>query len=100
MKKFAEIQKIIDENYNYEANGFKIGDVYNDKTQNQWSGKILSYAFLNNLNTAETLELFGEHFADVLNNPNADTHKNIRALMKNTLSGVKFDNNKLLIIKK
>jgi hypothetical protein len=100
MRKFAEIQDTINNEYDYSPNGFTIGDVYNDANSNQWSGKVLSYAVLNELTTEQTLELFGEHYRDVLDNPNADTHKNIRALIKFSLNSVSFDNNKLLLTKK
>jgi len=95
--KFSDTQDLINKDYNYEANGFTIGDIYNDKNSNQWSGRILSYAIINKLNTIETLKLFGEYYQEVLDNPNADSHKNIRALMKYGIESAKFDNNKLLL---
>jgi hypothetical protein len=100
MREFIEIQNTIDDGYSYSSNGFTIGNIYNDANSNQWSGKVLSYAVLNKLTTEQTLELFGEHYRDVLANPDADTHKNIRALMKFGLDGVSFDSNKLLLTKK
>ncbi|MDR3290058.1 MAG: HopJ type III effector protein [Rickettsiales bacterium] len=100
MKKFSEIQDLITKEYEYTANGFSIGDIYNDVNSNQWSGRVLSYAKLNGLNLQQTLELFGEHYQDVLNNPNTDTHKNIRALIKYGVNGVKFDGEKLLLVRK
>ena len=100
MKKFSEIQEIINTDYTYEPNGFTIGNIYNDSNNNQWSGKIASYAVINNLTNQETLELFGEHYQSVLDDPNGTGHANVRALIKYGLTGVKFDNNKLLISKK
>jgi hypothetical protein len=102
---FIDTQNMItkwaeDNKYIYSANGFSVGDVYNDLNGNQWSAKILSYAKINNLSLKETLNLFEEHYQDVLNNPNVDTHKNIRALIKNGLEKVKFDKDKLVWIKK
>ena len=99
MQKFSDTQHLITKNYKYTPTGFSIGNLYNDKNSNQWSAKVLSYAILNNLNTQETLYLFGEHYQYVLENPSSTSHANIRALIKNGLEKVKFDENKLALKK-
>jgi hypothetical protein len=93
MKKFLDIQNIINKNYNYETNGFMTGRIYNDKANSQWSERIIRYTIINKLNTQKTLELFREHYKEVLDNTNTDTHENIISIMKSGIESAKFNDN-------
>ena len=42
------------------------------------------------LSKDETLRLFGEHYKDVLADPEGDSHSNIRTFMKQGWDGIEF----------
>lgn len=88
---FAEIITYIEENYQYTPTAFKNGELLNAASQNQGSAKVLFFAQLNQMSKEDTLALFAEHYQNVLENPTADSHQNIRNIMKYGWEGVSFD---------
>lgn len=88
---FAEIIAYIEENYQYTPTAFKNGELLNAASQNQGSAKVLFFAQLNQMSKEDTLALFAEHYQNVLENPTADSHQNIRNIMKYGWEGVSFD---------
>jgi hypothetical protein len=88
---FSGVIQFIETYYNHQPTAFKNGDAYNEATQNQGSAKVFAFAQLNNLNSADTLYLFAEHYQAVLANPEGTDHQNIRQFMKNGWEGINFE---------
>ena len=76
---FEDTMAAIEDGYDYAAVAFKCGAVASAADQNQGSAKIFSFAKLQELDEATTLQLFGRFYRkDVLENPDGDDHGNIR----------------------
>lgn len=88
---FSEVISYIEEKYHCVATAFKNGEVQNAADQNQGSAKVLYFAQLNKLSKEDTLKLFAEHYQNVIENPQEDSHQNIRNFMKHGWEGVSFD---------
>ena len=88
---FSEVIAHIEANYQYTPTAFKNGEVINAADQNQGSAKVLFFAQLNQMSKEDALALFAEHYQNVLENPAADSHQNIRNFMKYGWEGVSFD---------
>ena len=58
---------------------------------NSGSLKTYYFAHLHGLDEAATLRLFCEHYKDVLDTLDGDSHANIRAFMVNGWDGIKFE---------
>lgn len=96
---FAETIAIISENYDYQPTTFKNGNVENVAGQNEGSCKIFAFAKLNQLTPEQTLSLFGDYYhVDVLQNPNATDHQNIRQFMQHGWEGISFENEALKLL--
>jgi hypothetical protein len=93
---FKEVLAFIETYYQYQPTAFKNGEVYNEATQNQGSARVFAFALLNNLNEADTLYLFAEHYQSVLDTPNGIDHQNIRQFMIHGWAGVVFEGQALL----
>lgn len=89
--KFSDVIAFIDAAYTHTATAFTNGLQVNAATENQGSAKVFSFAQLNGLNPEQTLSLFAEHYASVLNTPEASDHQNIRQFMINGWDGIKFE---------
>ena len=95
---FTEVMALIDQHYNFKETAFSNGQQKNAKGENSGSCKIFSFAILQKLNEAQTLALFGEYYRhDVLQNPSAQDHNNIREFMKNGFAGLSFEDTALSI---
>lgn len=93
---FKEVIDFIESNYEFTPTAFKNGDTQNDAGQNNGSCKIFAFGLLNQLSKDETLACFGDYYRkDVLGNPEATDHQNIRKFMKTGWEGVKFENEAL-----
>lgn len=88
---FADVLAHIDAEYQHQATAFTNGQQHNAATENQGSAKVLSFAKLNDLNPAQTLSLFAEHYQSVLDTPEASDHQNIRQFMQHGWHGVVFE---------
>jgi len=96
---FNELMELIDSNYIFTATEFSNGDLVNQAEENQGSCKLFFFAKLHNLNQQQTLDCFGSYYRqDVLQNPDADNHQNIRNFMKYGWDGIKFSGNALSAI--
>lgn len=99
---FHETILVITENYNYTPaefiNGLNDETLVNPPGTNEGSCKIFAFANLHGLSQQETLNLFGEYYRnDVLQNPDADSHRNIRNFIKYGWEGIKLSNNILTL---
>ena len=96
---FNELMELIDSNYIFTPTEFINGDLINQAEQNQGSCKLFSFAKLQNLNQQQTLACFGAFYRhEVLENPDADNHQNIRNFMEYGWNGINFSSNALSAI--
>ncbi len=88
---FSDCIDFIDENFYFIPTAFENGIQKNNIGQNNGSCKIFAFGLLHNLTEKQTLACFGDYYRkDVLNNPDADDHQNIRQFMLHGWSGIKF----------
>ena len=88
---FKETMAVIDDNYEFTPTSFMNGALYNEAGENNGSCKLFAFAQLHNLSEQETLASFGAYYRDdVLKNPDADNHQNIRNFMQKGWSGIKM----------
>ena len=66
---------------------------------NEGSCKIFAFALHQQLTPEQTLNLFGDYYQDVLNDPNGTSHQNIRNFMHSGWTGIKFASPDALVIK-
>ena len=93
---FQEVIDFIDSYYIYTPTNFINGPsdtgVINRSGENEGSCKIFSFAKINELDQAQTLNCFGHYYRDdVLNNPEGQDHANIRTFMKHGWKHVNFE---------
>ncbi|WP_413702060.1 HopJ type III effector protein [Psychromonas sp. KJ10-10] len=89
---FNETMAVIEENYTFSAVAFSNGEQKNAPGENSGSCKLFAFAQLQELNKEQTLACFGDYYRiDVLQNPNATDHQNIRQFMLQGWSGISFD---------
>ena len=87
---FADVLALIGEQYDYQPTEFCNGELVNVAGSNEGSCKVFSFAKLHDLTEAQTLSLFGEHYRDVLADPNGSGHQNIRQFMQSGWQGIVF----------
>ncbi|CAC9579250.1 Pyruvate dehydrogenase E1 component (EC 1.2.4.1) [uncultured Gammaproteobacteria bacterium] len=88
---FGDLIELIDENYNHTPASFINGDLQNTAIENQGSAKLFYFGVIHQLTQLEVLHCFGEHYQTVLNDPNGDSHQNIRNFIIYGWEGLKFD---------
>jgi hypothetical protein len=98
---FTETIQTINDHYLYQATEFSTGlaefKLVNVAGTNEGSCRILAFASLHQLSEAQTLNLFGDYYRqDVLKNPEANDHQNIRNFMRDGWAGVDFQGVALL----
>ncbi|WNC67690.1 HopJ type III effector protein [Thalassotalea nanhaiensis] len=90
---FNDVMTVINEHYIYTPVTFTNGDLVNQAGTNEGSCKIFAFAQLNNLSAEQTLACFGKFYReDVLLNPNADDHGNIRTFIELGWQGITYSN--------
>lgn len=95
---FTDTISTIDELYDYTPTAFQNGDLKNEAGQNSGSCKLFSFAKLQNFTVEQTLACFGAFYRiDVLENPDATNHQNIRNFIKSGWEGILFEGNSLNI---
>lgn len=88
---FTDTMAAIDSQYNFSPTAFSNGDLENEAGQNNGSCKIFAFAQLQGLDVTKTLACFGDYYRkDVLENPQATDHQNIRNFMQTGWEGIKF----------
>lgn len=96
---FDDTMQVIDANYHFTPTAFRNGETQNAADQNNGSCKVFAFAQLNNLTEELTLQCFGDYYRkDVLQNPQADDHQNIRNFIKSGWNGITFDGSPLSAI--
>lgn len=93
---FSDTTTVIEENYSFTPSAFKNGNLENSNTQNLGSCKVFSFAIKEQLTKEETLACFAQYyFNDVLGNPTATDHQNIRNFIKTGFEGLTFESEAL-----
>jgi hypothetical protein len=96
---FDDTMQVIEANYRFTPTAFSNGETQNAADQNNGSCKVFAFAQLNNLTEELTLQCFGDYYRkDVLQNPQADDHQNIRNFIKSGWSGIAFEDSPLSAI--
>lgn len=91
---FEDTISTIDENYDFTPGRFTNGEINNNANENNGSCKIFFFAKMHSLSENDTLHCFGNYYRkDVLENPDATDHQNIRNFMRTGWSGINFDTN-------
>ncbi len=97
---FSETISIIDAHYDYVQVTFRNGDLNNSAGENVGSCKIFSFAKLHDLSKQQTLACFGKYYReDVLQNPDKDSHQNIRNFMRAGWQDIYFESDALILKK-
>ena len=95
---FDETISTIDEHYDFTPSAFSNGEIQNKANENNGSCKIFFFAKQQQLSEELTLHCFGDYYRkDVLQNPNADDHQNIRNFITSGWSALSFDSNALKV---
>ena len=98
--RFGDLIATIDAFYHYSpvhfTNGLGDDALLNAAGMNQGSCKIFAFALIHKLTEQETLSCFGEHYREVLTDPQGAKHANIRRFMQDGWQGVRFDQMPLL----
>lgn len=88
---FTETMAVIDSNYNFTPTMFKNGETVNEADTNNGSCKLFAFAQIQELDPKQTLACFGDYYRkDVLENPHATDHANIRNFMIHNWGGIEF----------
>jgi len=98
---FNQVISVIDHYYQYRPTKFKNGlgeaAVENQAGTNEGSCKIFYFAKLHQLDHQATLHCFGTYYReDVLENPGAESHQNIRRFMIDGMDGIEFSGEALV----
>ncbi len=89
---FPDTIALINSLYEFRQTGFRNGEIFNAPGQNAGSCKIFAFGRLHDLSKENTLACFGAFYrADVLKNPDSDSHPNIRQFMKTGWKEIEFD---------
>jgi len=89
---FPDVIALINRLYTYIPTAFRNHELLNEAGQNTGSAKVFAFARLHDLSEQQTLALFGAYYrADVLKNPEGDSHPNIRQFMQTGWEGIEFD---------
>lgn len=88
---FEDCISIIDQHYDFTPAAFTNGEVQNAAGENNGSCKILAFAALHSLSKQQALRCFGKYYQDVVATPEGTDHSNIRALQKNGVAAVRFE---------
>ena len=101
---FDDTMAVINEFYSYTpttfTNGLGENSITNIAGTNEGSCKIFAFAQLNQLDKAQTLNLFGDFYRkDILNDPSGSGHQNIRNFMQYGWTGIQFSEPNTLCLK-
>jgi hypothetical protein len=89
---FQDSIAVIGANYHYTPTRFTNGGVVNEPGSNEGSCKLFYFGKLHGLTPEQTLGLFGDYYwQEVLAFPDATSHANIRAFMRQGWSGIAYD---------
>ncbi len=98
---FEDVIAYVNEHFDYSPTRFTNGKgadpVINPAGKNEGSCRVFALARLKGLDEADTVQLFGRFYRDdVLKNPNADDHANIRRFIEDGWAGIQFEGTALV----
>lgn len=97
---FSDTMAVIEQTYDFTETAFTNGDLENAAGENSGSCKLFAFARLQKLDPQQTLACFGAYYRDeVLLQPDADNHQNIRHFMKTAWRGIQFSSEPLTLKK-
>ena len=89
---FTDTMSVVEALYDFTPTAFQNGDLRNETGQNSGSCKLFSFAKLQKFSVEQTLACFGDFYRkDVLENPEASNHQNIRNFIKTGWAGISFE---------
>jgi len=88
---FDDTLALIDQHFEFQPTGFNNGPLRNEAGENAGSCRVFALGQYCNLNEADTLQLFAQHYQQVLGDPAGDSHGNIRQFISTGWSGIRFD---------
>ena len=89
---FTDTMAVVEALYDFTPTAFLNGDLRNEAGQNSGSCKLFSFAKLQNFSVEQTLACFGDFYRkDVIENPDASNHQNIRNFIKTGWEGISFE---------
>ena len=93
---FTDTMAVVETLYDFTPTAFQNGDLRNEAGQNSGSCKLFSFGKLHNFSIEQTLACFGDFYRkDVLENPDASNHQNIRNFIKTGWEGISFEGQSL-----
>lgn len=88
---FDDTLALIERHFDYQPTGFANGPLHNDAGENAGSCRVFGLGQYCNLNEADTLQLFAQHYQQVLSDPAGNSHGNIRQFISTGWSGIRFE---------
>lgn len=89
---FTDTMAVVEVLYDFTPTAFQNGDLHNEAGQNSGSCKLFSFAQIQGFSVEQTLACFGDFYRkDVLENPDASNHQNIRNFIKTGWEGISFE---------
>ncbi|HLV78023.1 MAG TPA: HopJ type III effector protein [Marinobacter sp.] len=92
---FDSTLALIDQYFEVRLTGFSNGPLRNEAGENTGSCRVFALGQYCSLTEADTLQLFAEHYRQVLDDPAGDSHSNIRQFISTGWSGIRFDSQPL-----
>ena len=81
----------IDALYDFTPVEFSNGDLHNALGEAERSCRMYAFAQLHGLTERQTLLCFGEHYREVLAEPQGTSHRTIRIFMKTGFAGLRYE---------
>jgi hypothetical protein len=89
---FPDVIALINSLYSFRPTAFRNHEIYNEAGQNNGSCKVFAFARLHDFSVQQTLALFGAYYrADVLKNPDGNSHPNVRQFILTGWEGIEFE---------
>ena len=88
---FEDVMVLIDSMYDFHPAMFKNGPIINEAGENNGSCKLLSFGLHHHLTKEQVLHCFGQHYREVVANPDGNSHANIRQFIQTGWDGVSFE---------
>lgn len=92
---FDDTLALVERHFEYQPTAFQNGPLRNEAGENAGSCKVFALGRYCNLPEADTLRLFAQHYAQVMDDPAGDSHGNIRQFISTGWSGIQFEDEPL-----
>lgn len=92
---FQDSLALIEQHFEYQPCAFQNGPLANAEGENAGSCRIFALGQYCNLSETDTLNLFAEHYRQVLDDPTGESHGNIRQFISTGWSGIHFEGSPL-----